>query len=82
MTDITSLFTYISTDESDNVVNGWRMRTRTLGRYLISDQQLALESSQTADSSNGTDLPVSQKSWEEAGFSILHNTKPVPNTGI
>ena len=82
LTDITSLFTYISTDESDNVVNGWRMRTRTLGRYLISDQQLALESSQTADSSNGTDLPVSQKSWEEAGFSILHNTKPVPNTGI
>lgn len=82
LADVTSLFTYLDTDEDGNEVDGWRIKTRMLGSYVISDVPL-----DTADGVSGTFL-TRPETVELAGSSadtgyagITSNTKPNPPTG-
>ncbi len=83
LTDVTSLFTYLDTDEDGNEVDGWRIKTRTLGSYVISDVPL-----NTAEESGSTFLmrpetiELAGSSSANTGYSgITSNTKPNPPTG-
>ena len=82
LTDVTSLFTYLDTDEDGNEIDGWRIKTRTLGSYVISDVPL-----DTADGLGGTFLMRPETvelagSSADTGYSgITSNTKPNPPTG-
>ena len=82
LTDVTSLFTYLDTDEDGNEVDGWRLKTRMLGSYVISDVPL-----DTADGGDGTFLTRPETaeladSSADTGYSgITSNTKPNPPTG-
>ena len=90
LSDVTSLFTYLETDEEGNEVNGWRIKTRMLGSYVISNIELETDTeSEPSDS-------VQPETVESAGIletmdvspdlqsetdSITNNTKPNPPTG-
>ncbi len=89
--DVTKLFTYIGEDEDGSVVNGWRIRTRTLGCYIITDRALDLTAQQEEDiqtqpkTSSAPEQVSAQSASADAAalpFDINHNAKPIPNTGI
>ena len=69
LSDITGIFTYLAHDEDGNEVNGWRTRTRTLGRYVISDVELDL----SAAPGPAPEIPE---------ISVNANRKAIPNTGL
>ena len=89
--DVTKLFTYIGEDEDGSVVNGWRIRTRTLGCYIITDRALDLTAQQEEDiqtqpkASSAPEQVSAQSASADAAalpFDINRNAKPIPNTGI
>ncbi len=43
LSDITSYFTYVSGDDTEAGLPGWRAKVRTLGTYVISDRELPLD---------------------------------------
>lgn len=88
--DVTKLFTYIGEDEDGSAVNGWRMRTRTLGCYIIADRALDLTArqEQAAETQSDISSALEQTAAQPAQtgmaqpFDINRNAKPIPNTGI
>ena len=89
--DVTKLFTYIGEDEDGSAVNGWRIRTRTLGCYIIADRALDLTLQQeqavqtqpeTVSVSEQASVPPASENAAALPFDINRNAKPIPNTGI
>lgn len=89
--DVTKLFTYIGEDEDGSAVNGWRIRTRTLGCYIITDRALDLTLQQeqavqtqpeTVSVSEQASVPPASENAAALPFDINRNAKPIPNTGI
>lgn len=90
LSDVTSLFTYLQTDEEGNEVNGWQIKTRMLGSYVISKDELKLtESSQqetfsqseTMEQTQPLDIAPIELEEPINTDSINRNTKPNPPTG-
>lgn len=90
LSDVTSLFTYLQTDEEGNEVNGWQIKTRMLGSYVISKDELKLtESSQTeafiqaepVELTEPSDIEVTLPEELLESDSINNNKKPNPPTG-
>lgn len=76
--DITSSFTYVDEDETPSGIDGWQIRTRTLGAYVISDEELPLSGynggDEGGDEGNPDDiLPPSRPN--------SNGTEGVPSTG-
>ncbi|MEM1484709.1 LPXTG cell wall anchor domain-containing protein [Oscillospiraceae bacterium PP1C4] len=68
LTDVTSKFTY-SEDATD--IEGWSIKTRTLGTYIISDTELDLAAAETEESASEA---TSSTATTDGG-------KEIPNTG-
>ncbi|MEM1484925.1 LPXTG cell wall anchor domain-containing protein [Oscillospiraceae bacterium PP1C4] len=66
LTDVTDKFTY-SDDATD--IEGWSIKTRTLGTYIISDTELALDTAATEETSSDATAPTTD------------GGKEIPNTG-
>ncbi|MEM1483907.1 hypothetical protein V6615_03390 [Oscillospiraceae bacterium PP1C4] len=66
LTDVTDKFTY-SEDATD--IEGWSIKTRTLGTYIISDTELDLAAAETEETSS------------DATASTTDGGKEIPNTG-
>lgn len=78
LTDVTSQFTY-SAEDTD--IEGWSIKTRTLGTYVLSDKELDLDAQETSSSSstNSTSSASSDGSSSSAGTSS--GEKDIPQTG-
>lgn len=90
LSDVTSLFTYLETDEEGNEVNGWRIKTRMLGSYVISDIELEMDTEsqpsdsvqpETVDAAGVLETMDASPDLQSETDSITNNTKPNPPTG-
>ena len=71
LTDVTDKFTYSEDNDSTTGIEGWSIKTRTLGTYIVSDTELDLD-------------VVISSSEDEASSSSSSSTddnKGIPNTG-
>lgn len=68
LTDVTDLFTY---SEDEQEIDGWSIRTRTLGTYVLSDTELDIE---VYDDTDDTDDTTDDADTVTPG-------KEIPNTG-
>jgi len=66
LTDVTDKFTY---SEDDTDIEGWSIKTRTLGSYVISDTELDLDVADVEDDDTDASAPTTD------------GGKEIPNTG-
>lgn len=85
LSDVTSLFTYLETDEEGNEVDGWRIKTRMLGSYVISDIPLDTDADENPKSGTAAQPETAEftgRFHKDADLDpITNNTKPNPPTG-
>lgn len=70
--DVTDKFTYSEDNDSTTGIEGWSIKTRTLGTYIVSDTELDLD---VVISSSEDEAPASSSSSTDDG------NKGIPNTG-
>ena len=69
--DVTDKFTYSEDNDSTTGIEGWSIKTRTLGTYIVSDTELDLD---VVISSSEDEAPASSSSSTD-------DNKGIPNTG-
>ena len=73
LTDVTDKFTYSEDNDSTTGIEGWSIRTRTLGTYIVSDTELDLDIVDDKDDVDSEDEASSSTSTD--------GNKGIPNTG-
>ena len=71
LVDVTDKFTYSEDNDSTTGIEGWSIKTRTLGTYIVSDTELDLD---VVISSSEDEAPASSSSSTD-------DNKGIPNTG-
>ncbi len=76
LTDVTDQFTYSEDNDSTTGIEGWSIKTRTLGTYIVSDTELDLDVAYVED-----DTTTSEEEASSDTSSTSDGDKTIPNTG-
>ena len=76
LTDVTDQFTYSEDNDSTTGIEGWSIKTRTLGTYIVSDTELDLDVAYVED-----DTTTSEEEASSDASSTSDGDKTIPNTG-